>query len=38
MKAELRNMEKTVVKRKMLRTEEDDCRECLLRRNRERKD
>ena len=38
MRVELRNMENTVVKRKMLRTEEDDCRECLLRRHRERKD
>jgi serine/threonine protein kinase len=35
---ELRNMEKTVEKRKIMRTEEDDCRECLLIRHRERKD
>ena len=38
MKAVLENMEKTVEKRKMVKTEDENCRECLLRRHREKKD
>ena len=37
-KTELENMEHTFEKRKMVKTEELNCRECLLRRHWERKD
>ena len=38
MKAEHEDMEKTVEKRKMVKTEDENCRECLLKRHWERKD
>ena len=37
-KTELENMENTFEKRKMVKTEDENCRECQLRRHQERKD
>ena len=38
MKVELNNMEKEMENRKMIRAEEEDCRKCLLRSHRDRRD